>query len=698
VESSSDALRSQTKAGAGALFSAFIAASCDVGEHGLGPYATSSEAVHVCAQGTMQLGVDVSSYQGTVDWARVAASGRTFGIAKATEGLSLRDSTFAANWAGMKRAGLVRAAYHFFHPSEDGATQADAFLAETGSFGPGDLPPMLDWEVTDGVSNAANMQQAQRFIDRIRARTGLTTIIYTYPDYWIQLGSPSAFASSPLWMASYIQPCPDIPAAWSSWAFWQDSGSALVPGISGQTDTDRFNGTLAQLQQMAGGTIPSSSPLAQVSGNDWISLISWPDAHVELFAKTTAGGEIHSRTSGSSDVWSSGEMLDTGAECGSAAAFWGAPWSYPELFSPRPNQTTAHLWWSGSAWNTYQDFGGMKLSKLSTLVGEDGRAEVFALGDGSAIWHNAWDSVHSSWAGWESLSGAFVSGASAIVWGDGTEQIFATDAMGAVWQSARPATRATGWSPWAKMGDGIASRPIPVRWSDGHVEVFARGLDAQLYRAIGSSPTHWASFGVLSAGTSIAGEPSAIMRPGNAGPVLFARGADGMILGLAWSGSFGSFMPLGQTAAADPFGWARPDGTSEVFAVDGSNQLVHTRSSGAGGWSPWAAIAQEIDPCASTIPSLDAGTSLPDASANPLDDASIAAGHDGAIVASLDAASGAKTHPSPLRGGCACDDSRRQGTRPGLAIVGLLFVLLRARAQISRASACGRAAREAPRA
>ena len=102
-------------------------------------------ALTVCAPGSTVDGIDVSHYDGTVDWAQVKGAGYVFGIAKATEGLTFSDSQFAVNWAAMKEAGLVRGGYHFFRPLDDGAQQADFFLSKIGTrFAEGDLPPILD--------------------------------------------------------------------------------------------------------------------------------------------------------------------------------------------------------------------------------------------------------------------------------------------------------------------------------------------------------------------------------------------------------------------------------------------------------------------------------------------------------------------------------------------------------------------------
>ncbi len=112
------------------------------------------------------LGIDVSHYQGVVNWGAVKAAGCSFAFAKATEGTGIVDSEFAANWSGMKAAGLARGAYHFFHPSEDAAAQASRFLA-TVQLQPGDLPPVIDVEVSDGADNATVVAGVQAWLDAV---------------------------------------------------------------------------------------------------------------------------------------------------------------------------------------------------------------------------------------------------------------------------------------------------------------------------------------------------------------------------------------------------------------------------------------------------------------------------------------------------------------------------------------------------
>ncbi len=225
------------------------ASGCSAGDgESLG--ATGSD-LSKCATGTTLRGVDVSSYQGSIAWSSVKASGIAFGFAKATEGVTLRDPEFAANWAGMKAAGVVRGAYHFFHPNESATAQASFVLSTVGALGAGDLPIVLDFEVLDGVSEATAVNDALTFLRTVTQATGKTAILYMSSGFLG--GSYPALATYPLWVANYGVSCPGLPSEWPAWSFWQNSDSGNVSGISGGTDTNVFNGSLAALTALTGG-------------------------------------------------------------------------------------------------------------------------------------------------------------------------------------------------------------------------------------------------------------------------------------------------------------------------------------------------------------------------------------------------------------------------------------------------------------
>jgi len=198
-------------------------------------------------------GVDVSHHNEEVDWDAVAAAGIQFAFAKATEGATGTDSRFAENWAAIKDAGILRGAYHFFHPvSSSPEDQAHHFLAVIGSLSPGDLPPVLDLEETSQqhdewptVPAADRAGLVLRWLDIVEAAVGVTPIIYTRRG-WINSNIPSAteLGRYPAWLAEYSShPSPTVPSLWTTWTFWQYTETGALDGVDGSFDLNRFNGT-----------------------------------------------------------------------------------------------------------------------------------------------------------------------------------------------------------------------------------------------------------------------------------------------------------------------------------------------------------------------------------------------------------------------------------------------------------------------
>ena len=202
-------------------------------------------------------GIDVSTYQGDVDWATVANQGILYAFAKATEGASSTDPSFLRNWTNMKTFGIVRGAYHFFRPAKDPIVQANNFLQLVKTIEASDLPPVLDLEVLDGLDARTVINNALRWISTIETATGRKPIVYTYPVFWEdKLGNPTQFSNYPLWVANFETRTPFVPSAWRSWAFHQYSESGQLQGIQGNVDHNQFNGTLDDLQKLLKGKVP----------------------------------------------------------------------------------------------------------------------------------------------------------------------------------------------------------------------------------------------------------------------------------------------------------------------------------------------------------------------------------------------------------------------------------------------------------
>ena len=206
-------------------------------------------AALVRVTGTM--GVDVSHYQGTVNWGKVSKAGITFAIAKATEGETVVDSQFATNWKGIKQAGLVRGAYHFFRPESDALTQAKSFVTTVGKLDKGDLPPALDVEEADGAKAAAILDGIGIWVAHVESAMKVKPLIYTRASFWKSSCNDSdRFADHPLWICHYTGATePTLPSAWEHWTLWQYSDKGSVKGIAGPVDFNRSHDTLRQLVQ-----------------------------------------------------------------------------------------------------------------------------------------------------------------------------------------------------------------------------------------------------------------------------------------------------------------------------------------------------------------------------------------------------------------------------------------------------------------
>ncbi len=212
-----------------------------------------TEALRVCPDGTTTDGIDVSHWQGTIDWDRVAGDGIAFAFIRVSDGTGTRDRTFARNWSEARRVGILRGAYQYFRPNQDPVAQADLLVdALQAASDPGELPPVIDVEEHRGApSHSEYARRIRQWLDRVEARTGRRGIIYTSPGLWSSLVASPDFAGYGLWVAHWGASCPSVPTGWSQWLFWQTSDSGRVAGIGGRVDTDVFNGDRAALMRLA---------------------------------------------------------------------------------------------------------------------------------------------------------------------------------------------------------------------------------------------------------------------------------------------------------------------------------------------------------------------------------------------------------------------------------------------------------------
>ncbi|BCY16943.1 hypothetical protein hrd7_07920 [Leptolinea sp. HRD-7] len=172
----------------------------------------------------MITGMDVSAWQGNVNWGKAAKNGVRFAFIKVSQRL-YADKLFFQNWPAAKAAGMLRGGYHYLVWDRDPLEQAEAFCALLKKDA-GELPPVADFEERAGIPGDALMRLG-RFLNAVEYQLGVKPAIYTSPNFWKTYGSPEAFwGGYPLWIANYEVNEPHIPAPWKSYAFWQHTNAA----------------------------------------------------------------------------------------------------------------------------------------------------------------------------------------------------------------------------------------------------------------------------------------------------------------------------------------------------------------------------------------------------------------------------------------------------------------------------------------
>lgn len=208
----------------------------------------------------MITGIDVSRWQGAVNWQTVARQGARFAWIKATEGSTWTDPRFAENAAGAAAAGLLWGPYHYFRNGVDPLAQAEHLARVVGGrrF---TLPAALDFEDTTGTVDARAMRRFCEAVEQLLGRP----VIYTGAWWWTvaRLGGPQPWAARyPLWVADYSGPV-SVPADWPGWTIhqWTSSADGRAWGVeSDRLDLNHYAGTIEHLRALYTPPAPRDGP------------------------------------------------------------------------------------------------------------------------------------------------------------------------------------------------------------------------------------------------------------------------------------------------------------------------------------------------------------------------------------------------------------------------------------------------------
>ena len=191
------------------------------------------------------VGIDVSHYQGNIEWESVASDFH-FSFVKATEGTAYIDPKMAENLQGLAKTSMQYGVYHFYLPDKDALKQAQHFLNTTRDFS-FSLPPVLDIEVEPSGNKKTFVQGIKTWINAIEASTGCPPILYTNKSFWNDYLKED-FQNYPVWISDYTTHASSV--ANISWEFWQFTDSGKAKGVSGLVDKSHYQGSVESLSAL----------------------------------------------------------------------------------------------------------------------------------------------------------------------------------------------------------------------------------------------------------------------------------------------------------------------------------------------------------------------------------------------------------------------------------------------------------------
>ncbi len=221
-------------------------------------------------------GIDISRWQGEIDWASVKAAGTRFVYMKATEGGDHVDPAFRRNWEGARRAGIPRGAYHFVYWCRPAHEQALWFKQHIPNE-PDALPPVLDVEWNGHsrtcprkIDKTLAIEKIQLMLTELEQLTGKKPVIYTDITFHKDV-LEGQFDDYPYWIRSTAGK-PETRYVNRPWEFWQFTTTGRVPGIKGDVDRNAFYGSEAQFVAWVRGEY-------DIGARRWVDRGSQPRQH-----------------------------------------------------------------------------------------------------------------------------------------------------------------------------------------------------------------------------------------------------------------------------------------------------------------------------------------------------------------------------------------------------------------------------------
>ncbi len=193
---------------------------------------------HHVSSGEQRYGIDVSRYQGKIDWQTVKTDENVnYVYLKATEGASLVDVTYHYNLEEARKAGLKVGCYHFFSPTVDPETQFNNFTGVV-KLEEQDLIPIIDVENCGRGSIDRFRKRLTEFLHMVEAHYGIRPIIYTSSNFYNKYLA-GKYTDYKYMIARYHEEEPELTDD-IKFVMWQFTANGRIAGIEGPVDRSRF--------------------------------------------------------------------------------------------------------------------------------------------------------------------------------------------------------------------------------------------------------------------------------------------------------------------------------------------------------------------------------------------------------------------------------------------------------------------------
>lgn len=209
-------------------------------------------------------GIDVSEWQGEIDFSRVKNSGVQVVYIRSSLGSDYTDPYFRRNYDGAKAQGLKVGFYHYVTArTVEQARQEAYFFAATVAGTQPDCRLAMDFEYFSGLSTSQINEIAWAFLQELGRLTGKELVVYSDAYNARAVFDQRLAGAYPLWVAQYGADTPDDNGKWQSWVGFQYASTGRVDGISGNVDLDRFTKDIFLTESAPSPRPPQPAPEAR---------------------------------------------------------------------------------------------------------------------------------------------------------------------------------------------------------------------------------------------------------------------------------------------------------------------------------------------------------------------------------------------------------------------------------------------------